>query len=95
VDGLRIYGVSDPSRVGDRTPTFALRLGDRPPRGVAAALADAGVFVWDGNYYALALMERLGLEMMGGAVRVGFCHYNTVDEVDRVVEELARAAAST
>jgi selenocysteine lyase/cysteine desulfurase len=50
------------------------------------------VFVWDGNYYALEIMERLGLEGSGGAVRVGFCHYNTPVDVDRVLEELAALA---
>jgi cysteine desulfurase family protein (TIGR01976 family) len=94
VPGLRIFGISDPDRADERTPTFALRLEDASPREVAAALADAGCFAWDGNYYALAIMERLGLEATGGAVRAGFCHYNTVGEVERVVGELARIAAS-
>jgi selenocysteine lyase/cysteine desulfurase len=48
--------------------------------------------VWDGNYYALEIMERLGLQDSGGAVRIGFCHYNTPAEVDRVLEELATLA---
>jgi selenocysteine lyase/cysteine desulfurase len=50
------------------------------------------VFVWDGHYYALELMQRLGLEPTGGAVRIGFCHYNTPDEVDRVLADLAATA---
>jgi cysteine desulfurase family protein (TIGR01976 family) len=86
--GMRLFGVADPGRVHERTPTFALRLGDRHPRQVAEELARRGVFVWDGNYYALELMERLGLEPTGGALRVGFCHYNTQDEVARVLEDL-------
>jgi selenocysteine lyase/cysteine desulfurase len=48
--------------------------------------------VWDGNYYALEIMERLGLQESGGAVRIGFCHYNTPDEVDRVLEEISALA---
>jgi cysteine desulfurase family protein (TIGR01976 family) len=90
--GPRLYGIADLARVDERTPTFSLRLDGRPPRQVAEALGDEGIFVWDGNYYALAVMERLGLEETGGAVRVGFCHYHTVDEVDRVVDALARLA---
>src|SRR5439155_2244878 len=57
VRGFRLFGIADPARLAERTPTFALRLGDTPPRQVAQALADRGVFVWDGNYYALAIME--------------------------------------
>jgi selenocysteine lyase/cysteine desulfurase len=88
----RLYGIADPGRVSDRTPTFAVRLGGRPPQEIAAALGEAGIFVWDGNYYALEIMERLGLEPTGGAVRVGFCHYNTREEVDRVLAALEREA---
>ena len=70
------------------TPTFAIRVGDLNPVDIARALGERGIFVWDGHYYALALMERLGLQGTGGAVRIGFCHYNTEDEVDRVLQEL-------
>ena len=86
---VRLYGIADPGRVGERTPTFAIRVGEQPPSETAKTLAERGIFVWDGNYYALEIMERLGLQDSGGAVRIGFCHYNTSDEVDRVLEELA------
>ena len=56
----------------------------------ADELASAGVFAWDGDYYAMEVMHRLGLDRSGGAVRIGFCHYNTAEEADRVVEALAR-----
>lgn len=92
IPGLRIFGISDPRRADQRVPTFAVRLGDASPRALAEELGRRGVFVWDGNYYAIGLMERLGLEETGGAVRVGFCHYNTPEEVDRVLEELADLA---
>lgn len=62
-------------------------------RQVAEQLGQAGIFVWDGNYYALAVTERLGVEESGGMVRVGIAHYNTTAEVDRllaVVNDLAR-----
>ena len=85
-------GIASPDRVGERTPTFAVRLGDQHPLKTAKALGERGIFVWDGHYYALELMERLGLQESGGAVRIGFCHYNTPDEVDRVLEELADLA---
>ncbi len=85
----RLWGIADRDRIDERTPTFALRVGDRHPAETAEALGERGIFVWDGHYYALALMERLGLQESGGAVRIGFCHYHTLGEVDRVLEELA------
>jgi len=89
IPSVRLYGIGDPERAGERTPTFAIRVADQHPAETAKRLAERGIFVWDGNYYALEIMERLGLEDSGGAVRIGFCHYNTPDEVDRVLEELA------
>ena len=86
---VRLFGIAETDRVDERTPTFAIRVAEHHPAETAKALAERGVFVWDGNYYALEIMERLGLEDSGGAVRVGFCHYNTPAEVDRVLEELA------
>ncbi len=92
IPALSLYGIADPARIDERTPTFAVRVGDRYPQETAKALAERAIFVWDGHYYALELMERLGLQETGGAVRIGFCHYNTPAEVDRVLEELATLA---
>jgi cysteine desulfurase family protein (TIGR01976 family) len=89
---VRLFGIPGTDRVGERTPTFAIRVGDQHPAETAKALAERGIYVWDGNYYALEIMERLGLEDSGGAVRVGFCHYNTPAEVDRVLDELESIA---
>jgi cysteine desulfurase family protein (TIGR01976 family) len=86
---IRLWGIADPERVGERTPTFAVRVDGYSPREAAVELARRGIFAWDGNYFALAVMERLGLEATGGAVRIGFCHYNTADEVDRTLDELS------
>jgi cysteine desulfurase family protein (TIGR01976 family) len=93
VPGLRLYGLADPRRLDERVPTFSFRLGDRHPRSVAEALAAAGIYVWDGNYYALAVTERLGLEQRGGMVRVGAVHYNTLEEVERLGETLRQITA--
>jgi cysteine desulfurase family protein (TIGR01976 family) len=87
-DGPTLYGISETKRIGERSPTFALRIEGLSPRTVARRLNEEGIFVWDGNYYALAVMERLGLEETGGALRVGFCHYHSKDEVKRVVDAL-------
>jgi cysteine desulfurase family protein (TIGR01976 family) len=92
IPALRLWGIADTARLDERTPTFAVRLGEQHPLETARALGERGIFVWDGHYYALALMERLGLQETGGAVRVGFCHYNTPAEVDLVLEELAALA---
>jgi cysteine desulfurase family protein (TIGR01976 family) len=89
---VRLFGIDGEDRVDERTPTFAIRVGDQHPAETAKTLAERGVYVWDGNYYALEIMERLGLEDSGGAVRVGFCHYNTHAEVDRVLDELESIA---
>ncbi|CAN5723345.1 cysteine desulfurase-like protein [soil metagenome] len=90
IDGVTLYG-PDHTR---RTSTFALRVRDQHPDDTARRFAGSGVFAWSGNYYALAVMEALDLEHSGGAVRVGFCHYNTRDEVDYVLGTLRRIAAS-
>jgi cysteine desulfurase family protein (TIGR01976 family) len=86
---VRLHGIADPERVGERCPTFAFTHARRRPREIAEHLGARGVFVWDGNFYAQPLTEALGLEP-DGMVRAGFLHYNTADEVDRLLEELAR-----
>ena len=93
VPGLRLYGLADESRLQDRVATFAFRLTDLPPRSVAEKLAAAGIYVWDGNYYALNVSERLGVEESGGMVRVGAAHYNTLEEVERLQETLLKISS--
>jgi cysteine desulfurase family protein (TIGR01976 family) len=85
---VTLWGIGDRARLEERTPTFAIRVGDEHPADTAKRLAARGVFVWDGDYYAREIMTRLGLLGSGGAVRVGFCHYHTPAEVDRVLEAL-------
>jgi cysteine desulfurase family protein (TIGR01976 family) len=84
LDG-RVQLVGSPAR---RTPTVAFTATDRTPQQIAKALGDAQVAVWAGNYYAVELMTRLGLEERGGAVRAGVVCYTTDDEVDRLLEAL-------
>lgn len=93
IPGVRLYGITDPARAAERTPTVAFTLEGWTPREVCTSLGDRGIFTWDGNYYALAAMIALGLEERGGAVRVGLLHYNTSEEVDRflgAIEGLGR-----
>jgi cysteine desulfurase family protein (TIGR01976 family) len=85
---VRLWGIADRTRLDERTPTFAVRVGDEPPAQTAKRLASRGIFVWDGDYYAREIMSRLGLLESGGAVRIGFCHYHSSDDVDRVLDAL-------
>ena len=85
---MHVYGIQDPARFDRRVPTVAFRIDGFSPRQVAEHLGSRGIFVWDGNYYALAVTERLGFEGKGGMVRVGLVHYNTEEEVDRLLEAL-------
>jgi cysteine desulfurase family protein (TIGR01976 family) len=89
---VRLWGISDRVRLDERTPTFAIRVEDQHPAQTAKRLAAQGIFVWDGDYYAREIMVRLGLFDTGGAVRIGFCHYHTAGEVDRVLQALAELA---
>jgi cysteine desulfurase family protein (TIGR01976 family) len=84
VPGLRLYGLTDPARLAERVPTFSFTLAGWEPRALAEYLGQRGIYVWDGNYYALSVTERLGLETQGGMVRVGAVHYNTLEEVARL-----------
>ena len=88
LDGLpgscRLYGLD---RMDTRVSTFAFNVEGRSPRTVAEHLGERGIAVWQGNYYAVEVMKRLGLDE--GAVRAGIVHYNTADEVDRLLGELA------
>jgi len=94
VPGLHIYGIVDPDRLEDRVATFSFRLQDLHPRLVAEKLAEQGLYVWDGNYYALNVTERLGVEESGGMVRVGAVHYNTLEEVERLKAALLEISVS-
>jgi len=90
VPGIMIFGLSDVQRLGERVATYSFRLKDLHPRKVAEQLAEQGIYVWDGNYYAVNVTERLGLEDDGGMVRVGAVHYNTLEEVERLKEALIK-----
>jgi cysteine desulfurase family protein (TIGR01976 family) len=92
IPAVRIFGITDPARIAERCPTIACRIGELSPLEVARRLDERGIFVWDGNYYAIAVTERLGFEATGGMVRIGIVHYNTPAEVERLlraVEQLA------
>jgi cysteine desulfurase family protein (TIGR01976 family) len=88
IPGVQIYGQDDPQFVENRVPTVSINLQGKHPQHVAAALAAEDVYVWNGNYYALSVTERLGVEDSGGMVRIGAAQYNTLEEIERLGEAL-------
>ncbi len=90
IPGLHIWGITDPHRLEQRVPTFSFTLDGWRPEAVADALGNNNIYVWNGNYYALAVTERLGLEEQGGMVRVGLVHYNTQSEIERLQGAMQR-----
>lgn len=94
IPGLKIYGITDPARFGERCATFAVRVEGYTPLELATKLGDRGFFTWDGNYYALNLTERLDVEKTGGFLRIGLVHYNTAEEVERLLDALGAIAAN-
>jgi cysteine desulfurase family protein (TIGR01976 family) len=85
---VKVYGITDPARLAERVPTISLTHARRSPREVAEHLDRRGIFAWHGNFYALALSEALGLEPEG-MVRIGLLHYNTSEEVKRLLAAMA------
>jgi len=93
VPGLTFYGIREPERFGARTPTVSIRIEGHSPRELAEFVGARGIFTWDGNYYALNLSERLGVEESGGMLRIGLAHYNTSEEIDQLLAALREIAA--
>lgn len=85
---VQLYGITDPDRSAERLCTVACTMKSHRPAAIAAYLGQSGIYCWSGNYYALKLMQRLGLEEQGGAVRIGPVHYNTQEEIDRLIHLL-------
>jgi cysteine desulfurase family protein (TIGR01976 family) len=92
IPGLRLYGVRDPARAAERTPTFCFNLEGWGAEALSVALAERGLFTYHGDYYALGVMTALGLEASGGAVRAGYLHYTTAEEADQLCDALASLA---
>ncbi len=92
IPGVKIWGITDPAKLQQRVPTVSFTLAGRHPDAIAERLGDEEIYVWSGNNYALSLTERLGLEKHGGMVRVGPVHYNTIEEIDRLVAAVGSLA---
>jgi cysteine desulfurase family protein (TIGR01976 family) len=93
IPSVKVYGITDSRRFSERCSTISLRMGEHHPTEIAKFLGDRGIFTWDGNFYAMNLSERLGVEPKGGVLRIGLVHYNTADEVDRLLGALREFAA--
>jgi cysteine desulfurase family protein (TIGR01976 family) len=92
IPGLKLYGITDPrrfeNRFEERCATFVVRIEGHTPLELATKLGERGFFTWDGNYYALNLTEQLDVERLGGFLRIGLVHYNTMEEVERLLTTL-------
>ena len=90
--GLRLYGLTDPNRLSERVPTFSFTIAGQSARSIAEHLAARAISTWDGDFYAWELVRELGLSDEGGLLRIGLVHYNTLEEVDRLVGALGELA---
>ncbi|MEA5549382.1 cysteine desulfurase-like protein [Anabaena cylindrica UHCC 0172] len=88
IPGLRVYGITEPSQFIWRTPTVSITIEGRTPANLAKILAEKGIFAWHGNFYAIDLTEKLGVEASGGLLRIGLVHYNTVEEIHQLLSVL-------
>ncbi len=93
IPGVTVLGITDPAQFTSRVPTVSVTIEGVHPRAAAEALGRAGIYAWDGDFYATGLIERLGYAENGGVVRLGLVHYNTAAEVDRTIEAVERIAA--
>jgi cysteine desulfurase family protein (TIGR01976 family) len=92
IDGIEIYGITDKFRPNERFPTFSIRHKSIPPHELAKQLGQQGIFVWNGNYYALEFSTRMGFEP-DGMLRIGLVHYNTIQEIDRLLNAIEQSVA--
>ena len=93
IPGLTIHGITDRARFDERVPTVSVSIDGVDPRTAAETLGRQGIFVWDGDFYATGLIERLGKAETGGVLRIGLVHYNTAEEVDRTLDVIASIAS--
>jgi cysteine desulfurase family protein (TIGR01976 family) len=85
---FRVWGITRREQLAERVPTVSITAADRTPLEIAEHLASREIYTWNGNMYALELTERLGLEDSGGVLRLGLVHYNTFEEIDRLLQAL-------
>ena len=84
---IKVFGITDPARLSERVATVSFKHQRFTSAQLAEHLGSRGIFAWHGNYYALNLSQQLGHEPHG-MLRVGLVHYNTGEEVERLIAEL-------
>jgi cysteine desulfurase family protein (TIGR01976 family) len=87
--GVTVQGITDATAMDRRLPTVSFTHRKLAPANIAEALAERGIFVWSGHNYALEAAKALGILDSGGAVRIGAVHYNTLDEIDTLLDALS------
>ncbi|MFC2078827.1 cysteine desulfurase-like protein [Candidatus Bipolaricaulota bacterium] len=93
IPGVCIYGITNPVRFDERMPVVSFTLERHAPADIARRLGEEAIFVWNGDFYAIHVIQQLGLTDSGGLVRVGINHYNTAEEVDRLLAAINQIAA--
>lgn len=88
IPGITVHGLTAVRDQRDRVPTVAVTADNRHPADLARGLAEHNIFTWDGHYYAVEVIERLGLTDSGGMLRIGLGQYNTAEEVDALLDRL-------
>ena len=91
IPGVRIYGITSRFDWDKRVATVSIRKEGLTPQQLQAALSKENIFTWEGNFYAVSIAERLGVDQSGGLVRIGLAHYNTTQEIDKCLEIIERA----
>ncbi|MGB3638581.1 MAG: aminotransferase class V-fold PLP-dependent enzyme [Rivularia sp. (in: cyanobacteria)] len=89
IKGIKVHGITQAEQMHHRVPTVCFTHQNYASEEIAALLAEKNIFVWSGDFYALEIVKRLGLDNNGGLVRVGAAHYNTIEEIDIFLEALA------
>ena len=89
IDGVTVQGITDPDAFDRRVPTVAFTHDRVASATIAEKLAEQNIFVWSGHNYAVEVARALGIYESGGAVRIGPVHYNTLAEIDEIVEAIA------
>ena len=93
IAGISIIGITDPTKLQQRVPTFSFNVKGKTPQEIAASLARENIYIWDGNFYALEISRRYGVEGTGGFARVGAVHYNTLEEIQKFGSALKQIVA--